>query len=131
MGAPVPSITWEIDNQTVSFEQTDTLTQFEATLTGTDGGQRDTDVTPGNIISDLHIVSARYPDHDGLYTCVGTNSDDLTVATSSATVTVEVQGITVIVIIYMKRVYCFVTLVKALSSTLSIPLCVLIANEFL
>ena len=92
VGAPAPSITWELGNQIVSFEQSDTVTQFEATLIGTVGGQRDTVVTPGNIISDLHIVSARYPDHDGVYTCIGTNSDDLNVATSSATVTVEVQG---------------------------------------
>ena len=93
MGAPAPSITWELDNQIVSFEQTDNVTQFEATLAGTIGGQRDTDVTPGNIISDLHIVSARYPDHDGVYTCIGTNSDDLNVPSSSATVAVQVQGI--------------------------------------
>ena len=94
VGAPAPSITWELDNQIVSFEQTDTVTQFEATLTGTIG-QRGTDVTPGNIVSGLHIVSARYPDHDGVYTCIGTNSDDLSVASSSATVAVQVQGITV------------------------------------
>ena len=92
VGAPAPSITWELDNQTVSFEQTDTVTQFEATLTGTIGGQRDVDLTPGNIISDLHIVSVRYPDHNGLYTCVGTNSDDLNVASSTATISVQVQG---------------------------------------
>ena len=92
VGAPAPSITWELDNQIVSFEQTDTVTQFEATLTGTVGGQRDVDVTPGNIISDLHIVSVRYPDHDGLYTCVGTNSDDFNVASSTATISVQVQG---------------------------------------
>ena len=92
MGTPAPSITWELDNQIVSFEQTDTVTQFEATLTGTVSGQRDTDVTPGNIISDLHIVSARYPDHDGVYTCIGTNSDDLNAAFSSASVTVQVNG---------------------------------------
>ena len=95
VGAPAPSITWELDNQIVSFEQTDTVTQFEATLTGTEVGQRGTDVTPGNIISDLHIVSARYPAHDGVYTCIGTNSDDLNVASSSATVAVQVRGITV------------------------------------
>ena len=95
VGAPAPSITWELDNQIVSFEQTDTVTQFEATLTGTFGGQRGVDVTPGNIISDLHIVSARYPDHDGVYTCIGTNSDNLNVASSSASVTVQVQGIPV------------------------------------
>ena len=95
VGAPAPSITWELDNQIVSFEQTDTVTQFEVTLTGTVGGMRGVDVTPGNIISELHIVSARYPDHEGVYTCIGTNSDDLNVASSSASVTVQVQGITV------------------------------------
>ena len=92
MGAPAPSITWELDNQIVSFEQTDNVTQFEATLTGTIGGQRDTDVTPGNIISDLHIVSARYPDHDGVYACIGTNSDDLNIASSTVNISVQVQG---------------------------------------
>ena len=95
VGAPAPSITWELDNQIVSFEQTDNVTQFEATLTGTIGGQRDVVVTPGNIVSDLHIESARYPDHDGVYACIGTNSGDLNVASSSATVAVQVQGITV------------------------------------
>ena len=92
MGAPAPSITWELDNQIVSFEQTDNVTQFEATLTGTIGGQRGVDVTPGNIMSDLHIVSARYPDHDGVYTCIGTNSDDLNVASSTDNISVHVQG---------------------------------------
>ena len=92
VGAPAPSITWELDNHIVSFEQTDTVSQFEATLTGTIGGQRDTDVTPGNIISSLHIVSARYPDHDGVYTCIGTNSGDLNIASSTATISVQVQG---------------------------------------
>ena len=101
MGTPAPSITWELDNQIVSFEQTDTVTQFEATLTGTIEGQRGTDVTPGNIISDLHIVSARYPDHDGMYTCIGTNSDDLNVASSTVTIFVQVQGMTQSVIIIM------------------------------
>ena len=92
MGAPAPSITWELDNQIVSFEQTDTVTQFEATLTGTVGGQRNTDVTPGNIISDLHIVSARYPDHDGVYTCIGTNSNDLNIVGSTVNISVQVEG---------------------------------------
>ena len=50
------------------------------------------DLTPGNIESTLHIVSARYPDHDGVYTCIGTNADGLTIASSSAFVTVQVNG---------------------------------------
>ncbi len=81
VGAPVPSITWEFSNQTTEFEQTDTETPFVTTLTGTIGN-RGVDLTSGNIESSLHIVSAKYPDHDGVYTCIGTNSDDLTVASS-------------------------------------------------
>ena len=91
VGAPVPSITWDFNNQTTDFEQRDTETPFVAALTGTIGN-RGVDVTPGNIESSLHIVSATYPDHDGVYTCIGTNSDDLTVASSSAFITVQVNG---------------------------------------
>ena len=91
VGAPVPSITWEFNNETTDFEQTDTETPFVATLTGTIGN-RGFDLTPGSIESSLHIVSATYPDHDGVYTCIGTNSDDLTVASSSAFITVQVNG---------------------------------------
>ncbi len=91
VGAPVPSIIWEVNNQTTDFEQTDTETPFVATLTGSIGNRGFT-VTSGNIESSLHIVSATYPDHDGVYTCTGTNSDDLTVASSSAFITVQVNG---------------------------------------
>ncbi len=48
VGVPVPSITWEVNNQTTDFEQTDTETPFITTLTGT-SGNRDVYVTPGNI----------------------------------------------------------------------------------
>ncbi len=91
VGVPVPSITWEFNNQITNFGQTDTETPFVATLTGT-FGNRSTDVIPGNIDSSLHIVSATYPDHDGVYTCIGTNSDDLAVASSIVFITVQVNG---------------------------------------
>ena len=91
VGAPVPSITWEFNNQTTGFEQTDTMTPFQTSITGT-AGNRDIDLTPGSIVSTLHIVSARHPDHDGVYTCIGTNGGDLTVASSNALVTVQVNG---------------------------------------
>ena len=91
VGAPVPSITWQFNNQTTVFEQTSIVVQFKASLTG-DPGNRILDLTPGNIESTLHIVNASYPDHDGVYTCIGTNADDLTEATSSAFVTVQVNG---------------------------------------
>ena len=87
VGAPVPSIRWEVHNQTTSFEQTDTVTPFEATMTGPPGN-RSVNLTPGNIVSTLHIVHARFPDHDGVYTCIGTNAD----ISSVASVTVQVHG---------------------------------------
>ena len=91
VGVPVPSITWEFNNHTTGFEQTDTVTPYQASISGS-APNRVADLTPGNIVSTLHIVSARYPDHDGVYTCIGTNADDLTVASSSAFVTVQVHG---------------------------------------
>ncbi len=91
VGAPVPSITWQLNNQTTSFQQTDTETPFEASLT------RNVEnlmfyLIPGSIKSTLHIVNARYPDRDGVYTCIGTNSNDLTVPSSSVSITVQVNG---------------------------------------
>ena len=91
VGAPVPSITWKFNNQITGFDQSDTVIPYTATLTGS-VGNRFVDLTPGNIASTLHIVSARYPDHDGVYTCIGTNADNLAVASSSALITVQVHG---------------------------------------
>ena len=91
VGAPVPSITWEFNNQTTGFEQTDIVTPYQAALIG-EAGNRVVDLTPGNIVSTLHIVSARYPDHDGVYICIGTNVDDQTVTSSSALLSVQVHG---------------------------------------
>ena len=80
-GSPVPIITWMINNQPISFNQTDQITQPTATTTG-------------NVISTLHIVDAQYPTHYGVYTCTGTNTMDASDTTSSVTFTVQVQGIT-------------------------------------
>ncbi len=91
VGAPVPSITWQFNNQTTGFQQTDTETPIQFTFTA-DGVERGFVVTTGNIESSLHIVNASYPDHDGVYTCIGTNSDDLTVASTSEFITVQVNG---------------------------------------
>ncbi len=91
VGAPVPSISWQLNNQTTGFQQTDTERPFEASLIET-GDEKGFVVTPGKIESTLHIISASYPDHDGVYTCIGTNSGDLTVASSNVSITVQVSG---------------------------------------
>ena len=43
-------------------------------------------------MSDLHIVSAGYPEDEGVYSCIGTNSDNLITASSTAFVDVQVHG---------------------------------------
>ena len=43
------------------------------------------------IVSNLQIMNAQYPDHDGDYTCVGFNDNQM-INTSSATITVQVLG---------------------------------------
>ena len=91
VGAPVPSITWEFNNHTTGFDQSDTVTPYKASISG-GAENRVLDFSPGSIVSTLHIVSARYPDHDGVYTCIGNNADNLEIASSNALVTVQVNG---------------------------------------
>lgn len=90
VGAPVPIVTWELNNQSAVYMQTDIVTQYEATVIGDVGNIR-VDVIPGNTLSTHHVVNARFPENDGVYTCVGTNSDDPPV-TSNASVTIHVYG---------------------------------------
>ncbi len=45
-------------------------------------------VTPGRVVSTLHIVNAQYPRNDGVYTCTGSNSQ----LNSTANVIVQVIG---------------------------------------
>ena len=86
VGAPVPSITWKFNNQTTVFNQTDVGTSYQVSINDT------ADVSPGNIESALHIVNAKYPDNDGQYMCIGTNSNDLEVRSSSDFIIVQVNG---------------------------------------
>ena len=90
-GAPAPSIIWMQKGQIVPLITADITTKES---TGVIQNERDEFVpfvSLGNIISSLQIANTRYPDHDGIYTCVGTN-DDKMVNTSSADITVQVLG---------------------------------------
>ena len=89
-GVPTPSITWSFNGTAAPFNQTDTVVDYRVTILAAN----DFTVDPGVITSELHIVSASYPDHDGEYTCVGVNSEDAVFTSSSAFITVQVQGIT-------------------------------------
>ena len=91
-GGPVPTITWTFNNQPTIFSQTDVITQATTEAVRQMDGTFVSTITPGNVISTLHIVDAQYPTHDGVYTCTGNNSMDASDNTSSVTITVQVQG---------------------------------------
>ena len=90
-GVPTPSITWSCNGTAAPFNQTDTVADFKASIERINGVIQAV-VDPGTITSELHIVSASYPDQDGEYTCVGVNSEDAVFTSSSAFITVQVQG---------------------------------------
>ncbi len=94
-GGPIPSITWTINNQNTNFSQSDDVTNpiFNTNPVTT---------TPGYTVSTLHIVNAQYPTHNGVFTCTGTNTISGTQQTSSASITVQVQGMVNLLNDYIK-----------------------------
>ena len=89
-GVPVPIITWKFNNQITSFSQTDVSTDFSARVIR-QGGTIVPELTRGNIVSTLHIENTQYPAHNGVYECIGNNSDDTSVS-NIAMITVQVEG---------------------------------------
>ena len=72
-GTPVPTITWTFNSQSTPFTQTDHLTDHNVIVTGSGTALVATIVTPGNVVSTLHIVNAQYPTNSGEYVCSGSN----------------------------------------------------------
>ena len=94
-GAPTPSISWELDGQPVPFQSVETIMEGQSTLVRSDPNNQNNSLVP-NIISsmvtsDLLIVGAQYPDHDGVYTCTGSNDISM-INISSAMINVQIVG---------------------------------------
>ena len=75
VGAPTPTIVWEINGQPSRFNTTEVVTTPQAEFVGVPGGGLVPDVTPGNVTSETLIVNAQYPAENGTYTCIGSNDD--------------------------------------------------------
>ena len=91
-GAPTPSVSWELDGQPVTFQSTEAREQSIVTLVRSDpGGSLVPNITLGRVTSNLMVMNAQYPDHDGVYTCIGSNDDSM-INTSSAVINVQVIG---------------------------------------
>ena len=80
-GGPVPTITWTLNNQPTTFSQTDIIINAIDTM------------TPGIMISTLHILNIKSPTHGGVYTCNGSNIVSGSVYASSVSIILEVQGL--------------------------------------
>ena len=88
-GAPTPTMTWELDGEISPFMQFDTSEDTQAVLSRNVMGDLVPHITVGSITSDLTITNAQYPDHDGVYTCIGSNDEQM-VITSTSSITVVV-----------------------------------------
>ncbi len=75
----MPTVRWTFNNSN-TFNQTDVVTPPRR---GTDK-----DITLGRVISTLHIVNAQYPTNNGVYTCIGSNSQ----FNSTTNIIVQVTG---------------------------------------
>ena len=76
------------------FQSTETVTNWEGLLVRCDPNDPNSAFIPdsvGTIISHLFIVNAQYPDHDGVYTCIGSNDVSM-INISSAMIIVHVHG---------------------------------------
>jgi hypothetical protein len=75
IGAPTPTIIWDMNGQPAQFNTTEVITMPQVRFVGAPGGGLSPDVTLGNVTSETSIVNAQYPTENGTYTCIGSNDD--------------------------------------------------------
>ena len=85
IGAPTPTIVWEVNGQPVQFNTTEAITLPQSQFVGAPGAP---DVTLGSITSEILIVNAQNLSENGTYACIGSNDDFET--NSSALIHVQV-----------------------------------------
>ena len=94
-GTPTPSVFWELDGQPVTFRSTNNITEGQSILIRSNPNNQSSPLVPkmilSTITSNLLIVNAQYPDHNGVYTCIGSNDDSM-INSSSAMFNVQVVG---------------------------------------
>ena len=95
VGAPVPTVTWELNNQPVQITPVVSVMQSQATLVRSDPGNSNSPFVPniitGNIISSIEIINVSFPADDGVYTCIGSNDNQM-LNISEATIALQVIG---------------------------------------
>ena len=87
-------MSWTLDGRPAPFQSTETVTNWDGSLVRRDPNDPTSALIPeslGTIISHLFIVNAQYPDHDGVYTCTGSNDVSM-INISSAMINIHVHG---------------------------------------
>ena len=88
IGVPIPTISWTFNNLAAPFTQTNSPSDLSVMVLS--GGLHR--VTPGSVVSTLHIVNAQYPADEGAYVCSGYNAHAGVTTTSASVVSVQVLG---------------------------------------
>ena len=93
-GIPTPSISWVLDGQPAPFQSMEITIDIEGrnTLIRSDPSDPASPLIPESlsiITSNLLVVNAQYPDHDGVYVCTGSNDQSM-VNISRAMINIQV-----------------------------------------
>ena len=103
-GAPTPSVTWEFNGEVPLFIPSNVVEETRAVVVRDSNHVLLPDITPGSTTSYLMVVNAQYPDHDGVYTCIGSNDNEMR-NSSTVSITVQVQGMYIFTQILIKLIY--------------------------
>ena len=72
VGIPTPTIVWMMNDQQVHFISIEVIIQPQIAINGFLQ-----DIMLGRITSSIEIVNAQFPRDEGMYTCVGTNDEEM------------------------------------------------------
>ena len=91
-GIPTPSISWVLDGQPAPFQSMEITIEGRNTLIRSDPSDPASPLIPESlsmITSNLLVVNAQNPDHDGVYVCTGSNDKSM-VNISRAMINIQV-----------------------------------------
>lgn len=91
-GAPTPHILWTLDGQPGPFQSSEIIVEGGNALVRSDPSDHNSPLIPeslSTITSNLLVMSAQYPDHDGVYVCTGSNDKSM-VNISHAIINIQV-----------------------------------------
>ena len=72
VGIPTPTIVWLMNDHQVQFNSSEVIIEPQIS---TNGFLQD--IVLGRITSSIEIINAQFPRDEGMYTCVGTNDEEM------------------------------------------------------